>query len=150
MTAPDVDDDEQPDRLTDLGELLWRQVHPKQLTVAGDINKEAFNPSKLDDKMLSTLRERIGPAEAYRRWTEDLGKESIGTYAVTVGEVDGTSVTNQETGQTLFLHAVADAAVRHTPDHASIIFTALSKGQREQAARKLREIAMRRGCQYAP
>jgi hypothetical protein len=140
------DSTSEPVRLTNGEEILYRQVHPTQI-VHGEPNKEAFNPSPRDELKLSTLREHVGPEEAHRRWTQDLGKQSAGTFGVTVKEIDGTEITNGQTGSSARLHAIDDAAASRVPDHASVVFSALpSKGQRTQAARKLRDLAVERGC----
>jgi hypothetical protein len=123
--------------LTDPDEALFRQIHPKHLS-AGVISSEAFVPSPRDKDMLSTLRERIGPEAAYGRWV-DAGYESIGTYAVTVGEAIGAGL------------QIVDDEADTEPDHASIDFSALaSKGQKKQTGRRLRDAAVERGCQYTP
>lgn len=133
MTAP------QTPRLTDADETLFRQVHPTQFP-GGVISKEAFIPSVTDKGLLSTLREVIGAQEAHRRWVEDEERESVGTYGVTVAEVDEAGVL-----------AIDDAVATATPDHASVDFTGLtSGGQKKKAARQLRDRATTRGCLYSP
>ena len=133
MTQPD------PSRLADAVELLFRQVHPKQAPPEG-MSKEAFIPNPDDAGRMSTHREAIGPIEAHRRYTEDEGRVSAGTWAVTVGEVDGVGA-----------HALDDAAVMMKPDHASIDFNPLpTRGQWKKAGRKLRDAATARTCLYPP
>lgn len=133
MTQPDAS------RLAVGAELLFRQVHPKQAPPEG-MSKEAFIPNPADAGRVSTHREAIGPGEAYRRHTEEEGRESAGTWAVTVSEVDGVGA-----------RALDDAAVMMKPDHASIDFNPLpTKGQWKKAARKLRDAAAARTCLYAP
>lgn len=95
--------------------------------------------------MLSTLRGAVAPAEAHRRWTVDLRNASVGSYGVSVGEVDSVTFTRQSDQAVVRLQAVDDA-VTQGRDHASIVFGELSKGQREQAARKLKDHALARGC----
>lgn len=124
--------------LTDTDELLYRQVHPVQMP-SGQMSSEAFNPSARDKDLLSTLREHVGPEEAYRRWTEDKGFLSIGTYAVSVGEVG-----DQD------LQAIDDSATTE-PDHVSIDYSsAETKGERKRRSRKLRDAATARGCLHRP
>jgi hypothetical protein len=97
--------------------------------------KTAFAPSERDAGLLSTLHGRIGAAEAYRRWTDVKGFDSIGTYGVEVGEVHNVG-----------LGAVDDSAVVE-PDHVSIDFReAPTKGRIAQLGRKLRDAAVARGC----
>lgn len=126
---------EAPTRLGDPEELLLRQVHPKQTAPSGGPSSEAFVPSPRDNDLLSTLRGRVGPAEAHRRWVQDRGYASIGTYAVSIGEVAACE-----------LEAVDDEATTE-PDHASVDFSSLeSKGKKKQTGRKLRDAAVERGC----
>lgn len=126
--------------LTDDSEVLLRQVHPShEIQTNAGISSEAFVPSEDDRDLLSTLRGRVDPAEAYRRWTEDLSHESLGTYGVAVGEVEGAG-----------LRAIDDEGSAGVADHASIDFTALaSKGQQKKRGRKLRDAAIQRGCLHA-
>lgn len=137
-----------PARLTDAGEVLLRQVHPSQCE-DGHVNKEAFNPSARDNLHLSALREAVGAAEAYRRWTEVEKYLSAGTWGVSVQEVDAQVFTRHEDREDVSLRAVDDAT-EALSDHASIVFSDLSKKQRVQAARKLRDAALQRGCLYKP
>jgi len=131
VTAP------QTARLNRGAETLFRQVHPTQFP-GGVISKEASIPTQTDQGLLSTLRESAGAQEAHRRWTEDEKRESIGTYGITIAEVDGAGV-----------FAVDDAAATNTPDHASVDFNGLTTGgQRKKAARQLRDHATSRGCLY--
>ncbi len=125
--------------LTDGNEELYRQVHPSHVTPDGVISKEAFIPSARDKDLLSTLRQRIGPAEAYRRWTEDQRYLSAGTFAITVHEVTMSG-----------LRAIDDEATTQ-PDHASVDFSSLAtRGMKMKTARKLRDAAIERGCRYSP
>lgn len=130
--------------LTNSDELLLRQVHPIHLKGDGTISKEAFNPSKRDSGLLSTLRGHIGAEEAYRRWTQDMGYQSIGTYGVSVGEVDGVFVGTPPVHAGL--RAYDDSDQVGVPDHASVDYNAVpSRGLRGQAARKLLKVAEGRG-----
>jgi ribosomal protein S18 acetylase RimI-like enzyme len=120
-------------------ETLLRQVHPTQYP-NGCPSKEAFVPSERDKGLLSTLRETVGPEEAYRRWTEDQGRISVGTFGITVAEIQNESLT-----------AIDDAEATSQPDHASVDFTSVSsKGQRRQIGRRLRDAAVARGCLFQP
>lgn len=128
----------EPSALTEAAEQLFRQVHPTQAP-DGSPTSEAFVPSKTDQDLLSTSREVIGPQEAFRRWTEDRGYRSVGTYAVTVGEAAAEEL------------SALDDAETHGPDHASIDFRDVpSKGKKKQKGRKLRDAAVARGCLYTP
>ncbi len=130
----------QTSRLTDLEEVLLRQVHPT-LRPAGKVSKEAFIPNENDRGRVSTLRGAVGAAEAYRRWIEEEKRESVGTYGVSIAEVDGL-------GDVV---AIDDAAAMGKPDHASIDMTAVpTAGQLKKKARLLRDHAESLGCLHAP
>ena len=133
-----------PARLDDSTELLYRQVHPNHVPDAG-LSKAAFLPTKAEELMLSTCRGRIGAEKAYDRWIANKCA-TVGSYGISVAEVDSTQFEDPKTKILSALHAVDDE-VTQGPDHASVVFTALAtKGQREQAARKLRDHAFERGC----
>lgn len=121
--------------LQDQAEILYRQVHPKQTKPDGSPASVAFVPTERDEDLLSTHRQRIGPDEAYRRWTEELGHQSVGTYGIAVGEAVG-----------IGLRALDDETPA-IPDHASLDFSEVpSKGEKRQRGRKLKEFAAGRGC----
>lgn len=120
-------------------ETLLRQVHPSQFP-NGSPSSEAFVPSELDECLLSTMRERVGPEEAFRRWTVEQERKSVGTFGISVEEVDGEG-----------LAALDDADLIQQPDHASVDFTMIpTKGKRKQIGRRLRDAAVARGCLYRP
>jgi hypothetical protein len=138
----------EPTRLTNADEVFLRQVHPSWLP-DGVLTSAAFKPSSKDNKLLSTLHGSVGAEEAHRRWVDQPDRVSAGTWGVTVGEVDNTSFTRTLDQQTVSLAALDDAEQRSEPDHVSIDFRNLSKEQRGQAARKLKDHAAARGCMHA-
>lgn len=149
MTAPTgpAEPKEPPfEALTDDDELLFRQVHPASIP-GGVMQKTAFWPGSADNGLLSTRRQALGGQGAYELHVK-LGGTSVGSYAVTVGEVTRIPLKDKD-GQPASLRVLDDAA-REGEHHASIDYQedALSRGQREQAARKLVEAAVARGCQY--
>ena len=128
-----------PPAIQDEKEILLRQVHPAQFP-DGKPSKEAFVPSDRDEGMLSTLRERVGAKEAYRRWTEDHTRLSVGTFGIEVSEIHGENLT-----------ALDDAEFIPLADHASVDFTSVpTKGQRKQIGRRFRDAAVSRGCLFTP
>lgn len=138
----------EPARLTNADEVLLRQVHPSWLP-DGVLTSAAFKPSSKDNKLLSTLHGSVGAEEAHRRWVDQADRASAGTWGVTVGEVDDTTFTRAADQQTVSLAALNDAEQRGEPDHVSIDFRDLSKEQRGQAARKLKNHAVARTCMHA-
>lgn len=123
-----------PPRLTELDEVLLRQVHPEELDEAVGIQSLAFRPGSSHGFLLSTLREAVGPETAFERHVT-AGLESAGTWGVSVGEAEGQS-----------LVCLDDADPPDTPeDHASIDFNVVGRKQQVRAARGLRDAALARG-----
>ena len=121
-------------RLTELPELLHRQVHPNFLAEDGRPSRMAFEPTKKDDGYLSVSRNtRATPDVAFQRHTAGRGLKSAGVWSVTVGECD----TN---GAAAFEDALPDDDA-----HAVIEFAGLSNGQAKQRADRLADLARQRG-----
>lgn len=125
-----------PRYLTTPEELLFRQVHPTAFHGA-TLTSSAFTPGSHDDGLLSVHRERLGAEAAYALWASRGGR-SAGTYAITVSEINGIGL------------KVIDDATPTDPDHASIDFTAHTRGEKRQLGRKLRDLAVTRGRLYPP
>jgi len=138
--VPEVADEIVPEVIMDLTEVLLRQVHPIHYP-NGVLSSGAFRPGPEHNLMLSTHRNRIGAAESYRRWTEELGYESVGTWGVTVGEADE-----------LDLPALADEVLPEVPDdHASVNFAVCeTDSQVKRKAKELRKHAVNRTQIYSP
>lgn len=104
--------------------VLWDDAHGRPMSTA-------FSPSSRDEGMLSTLRGRVAPKEAHRRYTRDLGYDSLGTWGVRVGDAHDLKLT-----------CVDDGGIGEAPvDHASVDFGALARNDRKVAGRKLRDLA---------
>lgn len=120
-------------RITNLHEVLLRQVHPSQLLDDGRPDSSAFSAKPSHNYLLSTRREAVTAERAFREWCET--NESVGTYGVSVGEAESQGLAafddSEEAGQPL--------------GHASIDFRGRSNGQVKQAGRKLRDAAAARG-----
>lgn len=67
--------------MTNLDEIVNRQVHATPVHPAQVVTSTVFTPSDNDRGMLSTLRASLSSQEAHRRRVEDLKHESIGTWA---------------------------------------------------------------------
>lgn len=123
--------------LPDPNEVVLVQVPTVVLQPDGVPMKTVFVPYDSDLKV-STLRGTVGPEEAYRRWTEDLGYESAGTWGVAVAEVTDKGLT-----------VIDDSCIPENPaEHASIDYSAFadaSASKRQQIGRKLRDHASERG-----
>lgn len=116
-------------KLVDPTEDLLRQVPTVLVQEDGTVMSTAFCPSRLDDGGLSTLRGYVGPEEAYLRWAAGPSAESRGTWSINVGFAAAQD-----------LPAYDDSGHPEMPeDHATVDFTAHSKGQRTRLARILRD-----------
>jgi hypothetical protein len=128
--------------LTTRDELLWRNAHPDWL-VDGELTSQAFRPTPKDQKKLSSTRESKVAAEAnFKEYTEEFSLESIGVWAVTVGEAQDQTIP-----------AIYD---EHSPTipspcltgHTSLDFTAVSNNQAKRIGGRLRDRAEERGKQH--
>lgn len=128
--------------LIERDELLWRNAHPDWV-VDGELTSQAFRPTPKDQKKLSSARETEVSAEAnFKEFTEDFGLESVGVWAVSVGEVQDQS-----------LRSVYDEHSPSTPTpclkgHTSLDFTAVSNSQAKRIGGRLRDHAEGRGKRH--
>lgn len=128
--------------LTERDELLWRNAHPDWV-VDGELTSQAFRPTPKDQKKLSSAREAKVSAEAnFKEFTEELGFESVGVWAVSVGEV-----------QDQALRSVYDEHSPSTPTpclkgHTSLDFTSASNNQARRIGGRLRDRAEYRGIRH--
>lgn len=126
-----------PTPLTDVAEVLRRQVHPNWVKHDGTPMSTAFRPGRADEDLLSTLRERVAPDEAYHRHLAS-GLKSAGTWGVLVGSA-------QAGGAVALDDAEMDG---NPPDHASVDCRSLGKGAKERLGERLRDEAVARGCLF--
>ncbi len=126
------------DHLTDPEELLFRQVHPSWVK-DGQLTSQAFKPTPKDDSRLSVSRSALTtPGQAFAHHTGRLGLAAVGTWAVTVTEVEADPVQ---------LVAYSDPVLGPIPDpaHAFIEFPAEPRKLIETKAKLLLAAARRRG-----
>lgn len=117
-------------------ELLWRQVHPRYFQ-EGVVLAEGFVGPKPDTSQISIVRQASRTseeAEDYHRRT--LGLETAGTWAVSVGEVQGAE------GRCIDDASCDDVT---TPGHAYIDLRHLNRTQRKVARVVLATAATNRG-----
>ncbi|HWV78903.1 MAG TPA: hypothetical protein VN027_16460 [Isoptericola sp.] len=120
--------------------MLRRQVHPSMLDPVVGFSSAVFMPEDPDDGTISTLRGHVEPDEAYRRHVaSDL--KSVGTWGLSVGEALGHGLPSWD-----------DGLINGNPqDHASVDFAEFpAKTRRHKIAKKLRDVAVTRGCLYSP
>lgn len=112
--------------------LLLRQVHPR-FVQRDRVTSQVFTPRSSDANRLSVYDgDQIQPEAAWRHYTVRQTLESAGVVAVTVGECAA-----------LDLPARSDPAP--FPEHAVIEFGALGRNAITRAAKRLRDVASRRG-----
>ena len=127
--------------------LFYRQVHPNWLTDRVP-NSVAFGPTPKDKDKLSVDDASLVSAEgSWQHFTEKLGLKSVGTWAVSMGEVE-------EAGDLVvaaFPKMVAEDPDKNNPAHCHVDFSKVSsKGQKRRKAQHLAMKATARGCLYAP
>lgn len=127
--------------------LFYRQVNPNWLT-NGSPNSVAFGPTPKDKDGLSVDDASLVSAEgSWRHFTEKLGLQSVGTWAVSMGEVE-------EAADLLVAASpkiVPEDPAKNNPAHCDIDFSKVSsKGQKKRKAQHLAMRATARGCLYKP
>ncbi len=134
MTSPPLDD---PD------EILFRQIHPNFY----DNNYPGsgqFVPSPKDENKLSVDRSSVTTAaKSHALFTEN-GFQSAAVYGVTVGEFGS---------ERLPCHPdplKAEGRLKANPAHAYADYSAFSRSQGKQIAKRLRNVAVKRGRLHPP
>ena len=128
-------------------DLVFRQVHPNHWD-GKNPNSVAFSPTPKDKDKLSVDDASLVTAEgAWSHFTKNLGFQSVGTWAVSVGEIGAAGdlelVRNPITDPT--------GAATNNPAHCLIDFSRVStKGQKKKRAQELALKASARGCQFKP
>lgn len=118
--------------------LLLRQAHP-QFAPGGQLTSQAFVPFPKDDGLLSVDDgDLIGAADAYGHYTGVLGLRSNGVWSVSKREADGESVPAISTPEP------------NRPSHASLDFRGKSDRECRRTAKRLKALALTRGCLFAP
>lgn len=130
----DEDSPAPPDvRLEDVGELLYRQVHPTWVE-DGVPSSQAFKPTTKDKGKLSIARGSLITAKGtYQHYTDVLKLSSAGTWAVTVGEA-----------RTATLDSFAEP-LHDDPAHGYVDFRELGRREAERKAKLLLPQAVNRG-----
>jgi len=128
-------------------DLVFRQVHPNHWD-GNQPNSQAFFPTPKDEDQLSVDDSNLVSAEgSWNHFTKNLGLKSIGTWAVSFGEI--------ETAGELVLvrNPIVDPkdASKNNPAHCLIDFSRVSsKGQKKKRAQELAIKASARGCRFQP
>ena len=118
--------------------ILLRQAHPK--FIEGNLpTSQVFQPNSYDGGKMSVYDgDQVSPNESYIHYTKVLNMQSHSVWAVTKGEADSEGVP----GGADFLPDF--------PSHAKIDFPALPEKSWRKVAKRLKVLAISRGCQYLP
>jgi hypothetical protein len=127
--------------------LFYRQVNPSWLA-DGVPSSQAFGPTPKDEDKLSVDdASKVSAEGSWRHFTEKLGLRSVGTWAVSMGEVE-------EAGDLLVAASptvVAEDPAKNNPAHCHVDFSGIaSKGQKKKRAQHLAIKATERGCLFQP
>lgn len=128
-------------------DLFYRQVNPNHWD-GKQPNSVAFLPMPKDKDQLSVDDAQLVTAEdAWKHFTQSLGFQSIGTWAVSSGEITAAG------DLTLKRDPVTDEPEisKHNSAHCVIDFAKLdTKGKKKRCAQQLALQASARGCQFKP
>lgn len=118
--------------------LLLRQAHPHFMD--GELpTSQVFLPNSEDQGRMSAYDgDQISPEDAYRHYTEILRKQSHSVWALAKQEADGNG---------------APASANPLPDfpsHATIDFSQTPASSWRRVAKRLKALAIERGCQFSP
>lgn len=127
--------------------LFYRQVNPSWLA-NGVPCSQAFGPTPKDEDKLSVDdAAKVSAEGAWQHFTGKLGLRSVGTWAVSMAEV-------QEAGDLVLASSpqvVKEDTAKNNPAHCHIDFSQVhSKGQKKRKAQHLAMKATARGCLYQP
>jgi len=71
-----------------MSDLFFRQVHPSWVGVNGELQSRSFVPTQKDKGLLSVDDSRRTSAEdSFKHFTETLGFQSAGTWAISTEEI---------------------------------------------------------------
>lgn len=129
--------------LGDAAEVLFRQIHPNAL-LNGEPGSDRFRPTEADMHRLSVDRSSLTTAECAHRLYVSRGRRSAAVYGVSVGEFAEQNVPAYADPLTDATGEVAN------PAHAVADFASHSGRQQKLIAKRLKQLAVRRGTLYAP
>lgn len=117
---------------------LLRQAHPN--FVSGDIpTSQAFMPNSGDNGHMSVYDgDLISPVDSYIDYTTVRNKKSHSVWSFTCAEAAGEGVPSRS------------SPLVDSPAHSIVDFNGKSTSQTRIIAKRLRALAVQRGCQYSP
>lgn len=118
--------------------LLLRQAHPNFMV--GDVpTSQVFMPNSEDKgKMSSYDGDQISPEESYYHYTQQLNKQSHSVWGLTKGEADQNNV------------PASPDPLPEFPSHAVIDFSERPENEWRKIAKRLKALAIARGCLFLP
>jgi hypothetical protein len=131
--------------LDNADELVWRNVNPKFIE-SGVVSSQAFRPTPKDKRKMSGAREdKVSADKHFHEFTNDLGLESAGVWAVSVREANAQDV-----------RCVYDAeSLNRPPDpcptgHTYFDFQPHGNSAQRRIGRILSDNAQQRGRKHPP
>ena len=127
--------------LTDDREILFRQVHPN-FVVDGQLSSQPFQPTVKDEGKLSVDRSALTDAAgSFNLYISD-GHKSVAVYGLTVGEFGAQQIACHSDPLAQSDSQTANAA------HAFADYSPHSVNQQKIKAKRLKNMALSRGCLY--
>ena len=118
--------------------MLLRQVHPEFIP-GGQLSSQAFMPFPKDEGKPSVYDgDQISASESYQHYTEVLCLKSDSVWGITCAEASNSGLTSAPDPKDGF------------PSHAIIDFTAHAENRFRKLAKKLKTLAIARGCLHKP
>lgn len=129
-----------PNKLTDLAEVLFRQIHPT-FYPNGVLGSPAFLPNPSDNGQSSNDRGSItDPQSAYNHYTQHVGKQSACVFGVSVAEYAAEKIDCVEDP------LPAAGSVPANPAHCLADYRSFSPKDQKLIAKRLKVQALKRGC----
>lgn len=118
--------------------LLLRQAHPNFMD--GDLpTSQVFMPNSEDRGQMSAYDgDQISPDDAYTHYTQVLNKHSHSVWALEKRETDSNGV------------PASPAPLPNFPSHSHVDFSQIAEGAWRKTAKRLKALAIARGCQFKP
>lgn len=118
--------------------VLLRQVHPNFIP-AGELSSQAFLPFPKDDGKLSVYDgDQITAEASLQHYTQVQQLSSHSVWGITSGEVSGVGLSSS-----------ADP-LEEFPSHAIVDFGGKPEKECRKLAKKLKALALQRGCLFRP
>jgi hypothetical protein len=118
--------------------VLLRQAHPKFVEAEAPTS-QVFMPNSDDEGSMSAYDgDQISAADSHAHYTQVLHKQSHSVWGLSCAELEGEGVPG------------SPDPLEDFPSHSKIDFTGKTDKQSRRIAKKLKTLALARGCQYLP